>query len=137
MARSGPDLGQWTTRGPALGAGRYRGEIGTFMWVLHRVTGILILLFLFAHVIDTATIMWGPEVYNSVVKIYKGAFVRITLEVPLVGAVLFHSFNGIRVILIDVTVWGARRQRELAYAVFALTGAFFVPAAFLMLRPLF
>lgn len=115
----------------------YRGRIGTLMWVLHRVTGVLILFFLFAHVIDTATIMWGPEVYNEVVELYKNTYVRIFFEVPLVGAVIFHAFNGVRIILIDLTTFGARRQRELAYGVFATTIALFVPAAFFMLRPIF
>lgn len=115
----------------------YRGRIGTLMWALHRVTGVLILFFLFAHVVDTATIMWGPEVYNEVVRLYKNDFVRIFLEVPLVGAVLFHAFNGLRIILIDLTAFGVRRQRELAYGVFGLTIVLFVPSAFLMLRPVF
>lgn len=107
------------------------------MWALHRVTGVLVLFFLFAHVVDTATIMWGPEVYNEVVELYKNQFVLIFFEVPLVGAVLFHAFNGLRIILIDLTAFGVRRQRELAYGVFAVTIALFVPAAFMMLRPLF
>lgn len=120
-----------------VGASRYRGDIGTFMWVLHRVTGVLILLFLFAHVVDTAAIMWGPRVYNDVVGLYKNAFVRVALEVPLVGAVIFHAFNGMRIILIDLTAFGVRRQKELAYAVFAITAVLFLPSAFMMLRPLF
>ncbi|HVE90752.1 MAG TPA: succinate dehydrogenase, cytochrome b556 subunit [Actinomycetota bacterium] len=113
----------------------YKGESGNFMWVLHRVTGILVLFFLFLHVVDTATILWGPEIYNEVVEIYKNFFFRVFMEVPLVGAVLFHSFNGLRVLAIDLTNWGARRQKELSVAVLVVTLLFFVPSAYIMLRP--
>jgi succinate dehydrogenase / fumarate reductase cytochrome b subunit len=114
----------------------YKGDIGAFMWVLHRITGVLILVFLFAHVVDTATIMWGPDVYNEVVGLYKNTFVLIFFEVPLVGAVIFHALNGLRIIAIDLTAWGVRTQRQLAWGVFSLTALLFVPSAYMMLRHL-
>ena len=44
----------------------YRGREGQWAWLLHRVTGVGIILFLFAHVVDTAVIGWGPAAYNRV-----------------------------------------------------------------------
>ena len=39
----------------------YKGHPGQWSWLFHRVTGVAIILFLFAHVVDTAVIGWGPE----------------------------------------------------------------------------
>jgi succinate dehydrogenase / fumarate reductase cytochrome b subunit len=48
----------------------YRGREGMWSYYFHRVSGIGILLFLLAHIIDTMLLGWGPDVYNKVVKLY-------------------------------------------------------------------
>jgi succinate dehydrogenase / fumarate reductase cytochrome b subunit len=78
----------------------YKGHEGQWSWLFHRVTGVAIILFLFAHVVDTAVVGWGPEAYNRVASVYHNPIVR-TLELGLVAAVLFHSFNGVKIMLID------------------------------------
>src|SRR4249919_3046167 len=44
----------------------YKGSPGQWSWLLHRITGVAVILFLFAHVVDTAVVGWGPEAYNGV-----------------------------------------------------------------------
>ena len=78
----------------------YKGHEGQYSWLLHRVTGVAIILFLFAHVVDTAVVGWGPEAYNRVASVYHNPFVRL-LELGLVAAVLYHSLNGVKIMLID------------------------------------
>jgi succinate dehydrogenase / fumarate reductase cytochrome b subunit len=78
----------------------YKGHEGQWSWLFHRVTGVAIILFLFAHVVDTAVVGWGPEAYNRVASVYHNPVVR-ALELGLVAAVLFHSYNGIKILLID------------------------------------
>ena len=70
----------------------YKGHEGQWSWLFHRVTGVAIILFLFAHVVDTAVVGWGPEAYNRVASVYHNPIVR-TLELGLVAAVLFHSLQ--------------------------------------------
>ena len=48
----------------------YKGSPGQWSWLAHRVTGVAVILFLFAHVVDTAVIGWGPEAYNRVISVY-------------------------------------------------------------------
>ena len=78
----------------------YKGSPGQWSWLLHRITGVAVILFLFAHVVDTAVIGWGPEAYDRVTEAYKNPAVHV-LELGLVLAVLFHSVNGIKITLID------------------------------------
>ena len=58
----------------------------------------------------------SPEAYNDVIDTYKNPFVGL-LEVGLVGAILFHAFNGLRVMLIDFWAKGARYQRQMVIGV--------------------
>jgi succinate dehydrogenase / fumarate reductase, cytochrome b subunit len=78
----------------------YRGHDGQWSWMFHRITGVAVILYLFAHIVDTALIGWGPEAYNRVTDAYKNPAVHV-LELGLVLAVLFHSINGIKITLID------------------------------------
>ena len=55
-------------------------------WVAHRVTGVLIFFFLFAHVLDTALVRVSPDSYNRIMDTYKTPLVNL-MEVGLVGAV--------------------------------------------------
>lgn len=104
----------------------YRGREGMWSWVAHRITGVLIFFFLFAHVIDTAMVRVSPEAYNSAVELYKNPFVGL-MEVGLVAAVLFHALNGIRIVLVDFWSEGPRFQRQLTYGVTGVFLLLFLP----------
>jgi len=114
----------------------YRGREGMWAFLLHRVTGVAVVLFLSLHIIDTALVGFGPEVYDSFVAIYHNPVSRV-LEVLLGAALLYHAGNGIRVTLIDFWPRGAHYQRTLFYIGLVLFPLIFLPAAYLMLRPLF
>ena len=100
----------------------YRGREGMWSWVAHRITGVLIFFFLFAHVLDTALVRVSPESYDRVIDTYKTPIVNL-MEVGLVGAVLFHSMNGLRIMAIDFWEKGPRYQKQMTYAILAI----FVP----------
>ncbi|WP_193046050.1 succinate dehydrogenase, cytochrome b556 subunit [Mycolicibacterium baixiangningiae] len=94
----------------------YRGDPGMWSWVLHRITGAAIFFFLFVHVVDTALVRVSPEAYNAVIETYKTPIIGL-MEIGLVGAVLYHALNGIRVILIDFWSKGPRYQRQMLWVV--------------------
>src|ERR671938_1105338 len=86
-------------RGSEFGS-LYKGREGQWSWIAHRVTGVAVILFLFAHVVDTALVGWGPNAYDRVVRAYANPLVHL-LELGLVIAVLYHSINGVRITLVD------------------------------------
>ena len=100
----------------------YRGREGMWSWVAHRVTGVLIFFFLFAHVLDTALVRVSPDSYNRIMDTYKTPLVNL-MEVGLVGAVLYHALNGLRVMAIDFWEKGPRYQKQMTYVILAI----FVP----------
>lgn len=112
-----------------LGGTLYRGDEGMWSWVLHRITGIAIFFFLLVHVLDTALIRVSPEAYNVVIGAYKTPIMGVG-EVALVGAIVFHAFNGLRIIAVDYWSKGTKYQRQMFWTVLALwvvTMAAFTP----------
>ena len=105
-------------------------------WILHRVTGVGVLVFLFIHIADTALILLGPDAYNHIVSLYKQPFFR-PMEVALLAAILYHSLNGIRISILDFWPALMKFQASLFYAVIVLFFILFIPATVLMVKPLF
>ena len=97
----------------------YRGNTGMWSWVLHRITGVAIFFFLLVHVLDTALIRVSPEAYNAVIGTYKTPIMGLG-ELALVGAIVFHAFNGLRLILVDYWSKGTKYQRTMFWIVIVL-----------------
>ena len=95
-------------------------------WVAHRITGVLIFFFLLVHVLDTALVRVSPEAYDAVVGTYKNPIVGLG-ETGLVAAILFHAFNGVRVMLVDFWSKGTRYHRQLLWGVGVAWVVLFVP----------
>ncbi len=111
----------------------YRGREGMWSWVAHRVTGVLIFFFLFAHVLDTALVRVSPDDYNRVIDTYKTPLVNL-MEVGLVGAVLFHALNGVRIMLIDFWADGVRYQRQMTYVILTVFVLVMGPGVYFILQ---
>jgi succinate dehydrogenase / fumarate reductase, cytochrome b subunit len=111
----------------------YRGREGQWAWVLHRVTGVGIILFLFAHVVDTAVIGWGPEAYNRVLSVYHNPGVQL-LELVLVGMVIYHAVNGVRIMLLDFWPKASLYQAQLWYATLVVVLGAMVPVTWVIGR---
>jgi succinate dehydrogenase / fumarate reductase cytochrome b subunit len=110
----------------------YRGDLGMWSWVAHRITGVLTFFFLFAHVLDTALVRVSPDAYDKVIETYKNPVVNL-FEVGLVGAVLYHALNGIRVMLVDFWEKGARYQKQMLWAVLAVWVLVMIPGTYYMM----
>ncbi|MFC4004491.1 succinate dehydrogenase, cytochrome b556 subunit [Prauserella oleivorans] len=111
----------------------YRGDPGMWSWVLHRITGVLTFFFLFVHVLDTALVRVSPNAYDEVIETYKNPIVNL-LEVGLVGAVLFHALNGIRIVLVDFWAKGPKYQRPMLWAILGIWIVVMIPGTYFMLE---
>lgn len=116
-ARVSPPVRQTTSKTPR--GTLYRGNEGMWSWVLHRITGVAIFFFLLVHVLDTALIRVAPDAYDAVIGFYKNPIMGIG-EIFLVAAIVYHAFNGLRIIAVDTWTWATRRQRQLWWTVLIL-----------------
>jgi len=97
---------------------RYQWHVGFIAWVLHRLTGLLLSLYLIIHVWVVRTISHGPEGFNRVMAMVQTPLF-LFFEVGLLGTVLYHALNGVRLLLIDLG-WGVRHQKGLFFVLAAL-----------------
>ncbi len=97
----------------------YRGREGMWSWVGHRITGVVIFLFLLVHVLDTSLVRVAPGAYDAVMATYKNPLMALG-ETALVAAIVFHAFNGLRLILVDFWKQGTKYQRQMLWGVLAL-----------------
>ncbi|MFO7260117.1 MAG: succinate dehydrogenase, cytochrome b556 subunit [bacterium] len=121
---------------PILQGLRYRGRQGMWAWLLHRTTGLGILLFLLLHIFDIFLVAFGPEVFNALLFIYRAWWARV-LEVFLLFGVLFHALNGLRLIIQDFwpALWRYERQMILAETIVFVP--LFLWGTYVFLKPLF
>jgi succinate dehydrogenase / fumarate reductase cytochrome b subunit len=112
----------------------YRVSWSQLAWFGHRISGLGVLLYLFMHIVETSTVLLGPDVYNAAVGIFKNLPARIG-EVVLMAAVVYHALNGIRVIAMDFWPGLTIYYRPLTYGVIAATVVAMIPLGLLMLRP--
>jgi succinate dehydrogenase / fumarate reductase, cytochrome b subunit len=114
----------------------YKGREGQWAFFLHRLSGVAILLYLIAHTISIGSTMLGEQVYTAVHKVYELMPFRLGL-IGVAGAVAYHAFNGLRIVLMDFTDWGVKYQRQLWYAALALAGLFMLLTLYANLPRLF
>jgi succinate dehydrogenase / fumarate reductase, cytochrome b subunit len=114
----------------------YRGHEGQWSWLLHRLAGLGVVLFLLLHVFDIWLIGLGPKAFATFLFLYRNPVAKL-FEVFLLFGVLFHAVNGARLILVDLWPGMVRHQRRLVYLETAVVLAVLIPTAWVTVRGLF
>jgi succinate dehydrogenase / fumarate reductase cytochrome b subunit len=110
---------------------RYRGSIGQWSWVLHRVSGIGVVLFLVLHVIDTSWAVFYPDLYEKAIASYQSPLFTIG-EFVLVALVVYHALNGLRISIMDNKPELWKYQEKAAWGVLGGTILLLVPVFIFM-----
>jgi succinate dehydrogenase / fumarate reductase cytochrome b subunit len=105
-------------------------------WLFHRIAGLGILLFLLVHIVDIALLNFGPKVYNEGIALFGTAPIRI-ITLALVAGLFYHSFNGVRIILIDFWSKASRFQGTMFLIVMILTILCFLGIGWYIIAPIF
>lgn len=114
----------------------YKGKTGMWAFTAHRVTGFLVLMFLLLHVVDVTLAGISEHLYDTVHAVYGNVLLRL-FEVGLLGALVFHALNGLRIIAVDFFGAAVRRQKQLAWAVVAVTAVVTVLGGIVIMLPFF
>lgn len=95
---------------------RYRGRSGQLAFVLHRIGGLGMAIFVGMHIVAS---FFGGEVGGFLNDIYENWFFQIFVFF----SALFHAINGLRITLLDLWPWLWEHQREAVW----LQWAVFIP----------
>ncbi len=88
---------------------RYRMRTGMFAWIMHRITGLGLVLYLAIHVWGLRALGDRAE-FNDLITKYHGPLYKIG-EFLLLLAVVYHAINGLRIVLIDFMGWAPNQKR--------------------------
>src|ERR1019366_8207794 len=94
---------------------RYRRDSGEWAYILQRLTGIGLVVYLFIHIWALSSLTQGKAAFAQEMKTFTTPPFKV-VEWLLGALVMFHAFNGIRVAVVDLAN-GARYHKKLLGAV--------------------
>jgi succinate dehydrogenase / fumarate reductase cytochrome b subunit len=104
-----------------VGTGLWKG-VGMWAWVLFRISGLVLVAYLFIHVwIISRGRMGGPVELDQLFETFDTPFL-VVLELMLVAALMYHALNGVRILLMDVGV-GIRRHKAVFWVCMLVAAA--------------
>jgi succinate dehydrogenase / fumarate reductase cytochrome b subunit len=83
-------------------------DLSTFAFMMNRISGIGLTIYLFLHLVVLSQLARGPEAYDQFIALVKNPLFLLG-EFLVVAAVLLHGLNGLRVAL---TSMGSSVQRQ-------------------------
>mgnify|MGYP000991123585 FL=1 len=86
-------------------------KLGTWAFILNRITALGLTLYLFMHLIVLGTLARGPEAYDNFIKLAKTPIILIG-ETLVIAAGIIHGLNGIRIALNSFGI-GTRYQQQI------------------------
>lgn len=92
---------------------------GFVSFVLRRVSGVALVIYLFMHMWVIGSVNAGPEVFDSRLATVQTPIFKLA-EIALLAAVVYHAFDGIRLLIVHyfkVTDY----RKSMFYAVFAIS----------------
>lgn len=92
---------------------------GFVSFMLRRVTGVALVLYLVAHIWVIGSANGGPELFDARLAAVQTPFFKMA-EIALLAAVVYHAFDGIRLLIVhyfDVTEY----RKSLFYAAFVVS----------------
>ena len=72
---------------------------GFISFFLRRFTGVALVLYLFTHMWVIGSVNLGPEAFDARLNLVQTPFFKLA-EIALLAAVVYHAFDGIRLIIV-------------------------------------
>ncbi len=113
---------------------RYKWRTGMWAWVLHRVTGLGITLFILEHIYTVSHLQQGRESFDNLMKLFGAPIFKLG-ELALLGIIIYHCLNGIRVFLIDF-FGGANYHKPVFWVLVVVGLILFLVGAYPFVSPL-
>ena len=128
--RGGALAGSWIER---LGTAT-RPDDQVWAFIAHRVTGVAIFAFLAVHVADVFAYAVSRNAFDDIHRLYGTPPMRI-FECLLLFAILFHTLNGIRLLVLDISEIGESGAHWMLRVAVAAAAAVGSAASLVILSP--
>jgi succinate dehydrogenase cytochrome b subunit len=105
---------------------------GFISFVLRRFTGVVLVLYLFTHMLVIGSATQGKAAFDATLAIVQGPVFKL-MEIALIAAVAYHAFDGVRLLIVHYfNVIDYRKS--LFYAAFAVAAFFTAIGGLLILQ---
>ena len=87
---------------------------GFLSFALRRISGLALVFYLFTHIWVISSALNGPKAFDARLNLVQTPFFKLA-EIALLAAVVYHAFDGIRLLIVhyfDVTEY----RKSLFYA---------------------
>ncbi len=109
----------------------YYRFIGSWAWILHRLSGLALIFYLCLHIWVINTLTLGPGKFDSVMNFLASPLFKF-LEVGLWGVIMYHAFNGARIVIVDFFM-GSQFHKKLFFILVAIAAILWAIGAWLLL----
>ena len=114
-----------------LAGAKYKGGGPMLAWILHRISGLSIIIFVALHIIASfLTQQLGSDLGISVNIIYQSIY----FQLYILFCALFHGVNGLRIIILDIWPRLIRYQKESTWLEWFVILPLYALTAFIMIR---
>jgi succinate dehydrogenase / fumarate reductase cytochrome b subunit len=114
-----------------LAGAKYKGGGPMLAWVLHRISGLAIVVFVALHIVASfLTQQFGSDLGININIVYQSIFFQLFI----VFCALFHGVNGLRIIVLDIWPRLIRYQKESTWLEWFVVLPLYLLTAFLMIR---
>ena len=114
-----------------IAGAKYKGGGPMLAWILHRISGLGIIIFVAIHVIASfLTQQLGSDLGISLNIIYESLYFQLFI----VFCAIFHGVNGFRIILLDIWPRLIRYQKESTWVEWFVILPLYGLTAFIMIR---
>jgi len=93
-----------------LGGGRWGVE--RYLYIIHRITGVGMLLFFMMHIFESSLRVFGPATWNAAMESLKHPLFKVG-EIVVFCGFAFHALNGLRLILIELGLAVGRAEEPI------------------------
>ncbi len=94
-----------------VGGGRWGLE--RYLYTVHRVTGLGLLLYFLLHIVVTTSRAFGSESWERAMGAVSGPMFKVG-EYLVFAAFAFHAVNGLRLVIVELG-WGVGKPIEPVY----------------------
>jgi succinate dehydrogenase / fumarate reductase cytochrome b subunit len=110
----------------------YRWQLGFWAFLLMRISGVAIAVYLILHIYVLSHLLDGPTAFDELMKKMQTPFFKF-FELALLAGVLYHVVNGVRIFWIDFAS-GAKTQEAWFWAMVGVGAVVFIVGAIPILK---